>query len=240
MRAIPDINGQRRCRKCEKLLPLSEFSQIPRRHVCKLCRARMYKKKSTEKRTVAQTMMANVQWDSKHIFRVPHNLRVHQIPTLPCVAEVGTIPVSVSFFCLFYLLRYRFVAGRAVQRRVLYRSTTVRVSPRTTASLSTELWQSVCMRASSRTKSTCIRCVVFFAPVCFFWLSDVTFLWSLGYPCHQVPGCKEAHRDRCSGIVCSMSPMYHASVSSRKHASRCSSAPLQLSSSRDNTTHVSW
>ncbi len=104
MRAIPDINGQRRCRKCEKLLPLSEFSQIPRRHICKLCRARMYKKKSIEKRTVAQTMMANVQWDAKHIFRVPHNLRAHQIPTLPCVAEVGI----VVFFFLFFFLRCHF------------------------------------------------------------------------------------------------------------------------------------
>jgi hypothetical protein len=240
MRAIPDINGQRRCRKCEKLLPLSEFSQIPRRHVCKLCRARMYKKKSTEKRTVAQTMMANVQWDSKHIFRVPHNLRVHQIPTLPCVAEVGTIPVSVSFFLSILFAEVPLCCWQgSTEARIVpidYRAGIAAYN-----GVIVDRVMAKCLHACFfEDKVDLYKVCGFFVPVCFFWLSDVTFLWSLGYPCHQVPGCKEAHRDRCSGIVCSMSPMYHASVSSRKHASRCSSAPLQLSSSRDNTTHVSW
>lgn len=86
MRPIPDFNGQRTCRKCMKTMPLGEFSQIPRRFVCKLCRSRMSKKKApgTGRKTVLQKLMTCVQWDSRSVFRVPHNLRVTQITSLPC------------------------------------------------------------------------------------------------------------------------------------------------------------
>lgn len=84
MRAIQDVNGKRTCRMCRKTMPVSEFSQTPRRFICKLCRSRMYTRPAvTKKRTWEQRMMAGAQWDARVIFRTPHNLRTEQIRALP-------------------------------------------------------------------------------------------------------------------------------------------------------------
>ena len=87
MREIQDVNGKRTCRACKKTMPLCEFSDKPRRFVCKLCRSRMYTRPSTRtKRTWAQKMMAGAQWDARVVFMTPHNIRTTQIPDLPYAA----------------------------------------------------------------------------------------------------------------------------------------------------------
>ena len=95
--AVPDIDGHRMCRTCNQLLPVSDFSQVPKRYSCKKCRQKMYKNKpKLRKRTIAEILMTNVNWDSRQLFHVPHVLRLHQIAGLPCVAQVRFSP----FFCL--------------------------------------------------------------------------------------------------------------------------------------------
>ena len=91
MRAIPDIDNMRTCRKCEKRMHVSEFSQTPKRFVCKLCRSRMYRKRVvTNEKTWAQKMMTAIQWDSRAVYRIPHNIRLSQIKHLPCVVTETT------------------------------------------------------------------------------------------------------------------------------------------------------
>ena len=91
MRAIPDIDNMRTCRKCCKTMPLAEFSQTPKRFVCKLCRSRMYSRKGPRlEKTWAQKMMTGVQWDSRAVYRVPHNIKLWQVKHLPCVVAEPT------------------------------------------------------------------------------------------------------------------------------------------------------
>lgn len=95
MRTIADLcNGtMRRCRKCDKVLPLCEFTQVPRRHICKLCKSRQWKPKSRAggKVTWEELLMRRMQWDSKQIYRVGHRLRVTDIVNLPRAVEPGDL-----------------------------------------------------------------------------------------------------------------------------------------------------
>lgn len=122
MRAIPDINGQRTCRKCNRTMPVREFSEKPCRFVCKLCHSRMFRKKSEIKqlRTWEQQMMAQVQWDARAVFRVPHNIRVGQIKDIPCTVEDVSSARIVPRDCRTGIAPYNSVVVDSVTAKCLH------------------------------------------------------------------------------------------------------------------------
>lgn len=87
MRWIEDLEGgtKRKCRKCNLILAISNFSVVPRRHVCKVCRNRNFslQKKAEISRSWQQILMRRLQWDAIQIYRTGHRLRVEDITHLP-------------------------------------------------------------------------------------------------------------------------------------------------------------
>eukprot|EP00961_Rhodomonas_salina_P122830 1654383-Rhodomonas_salina.2 len=90
MRRIDDLcNGtMRECRKCHRILAVSEFSQVPRRHVCKLCKSRQYINKKGIPRNWEQKLLHKVQWDASYLYDCPHRLHVHEVAGLPKTDDV--------------------------------------------------------------------------------------------------------------------------------------------------------